>query len=493
MPRPPLLRLLATASAASAVALATSAAFAQAPPLDDSFVLGGWTFRPSLEVRLRGEYRRHPVDTGGADYASTAVLAESYGSTLLPVATTVPAIDDQYFVAERSRLGLAVDRGPVSAVLTLQDARALGTIGAGSLGISEPVVGPGEPFLSSFAPLDAYVDVHARSGRRMFLRLGRQRVTWGDGRLLSADEWSPTARALDAARFGVQVGDVDLEGLGALLAAPGVPSGVAPAGTGTSQPAATEGTGAQLYGLDAVWHLWPLLNVEATGLARFVRDPVPLWLTPGDTYVGDGRLFGDHRGFHYSIEGAYEGGRVASYGTNRSLSAYAVAARASLETALPWHLTFGARGASASGDNGSPTGTEKRFDPILPDEHENTGPMGLYAWSNDIEIGGHLSVRPAEELELIVGYRNLHLAEANGRWTTAALAPVGASLGNTSTSLGNELDVTVKLSPWKPIGFEAGYGLFAFGDGAKAILEEAGRPATLQHWVYLQTIVRAPY
>ena len=50
-------------------------ASAQPAPAGESISLGGFTFRPSLEVRVRGEYRRHPIDTGGDVYASSAVLA----------------------------------------------------------------------------------------------------------------------------------------------------------------------------------------------------------------------------------------------------------------------------------------------------------------------------------------------------------------------------------------------------------------------------------
>jgi alginate export protein len=474
------LRLLASASSVLALSTTSALARAQATPLSESIVVGAWTFRPSLEVRVRGEYRRHPVDTGGALYSNTAVLSESYGSTLPERSGVSAAIPDQYYVSERSRLGLAVDRGPVTAVLTLQDARVLGDT-------QTQLTGAGQATLPSFAPHEAYVDVHTRSGRRAFLRLGRQRVTWGDGRLVGANDWSLTGRSLDAARFGVQLGDVDIETMAVLLAAPG---NAPPAVVGTQQPVL--GTGAQLYGVDATWHLLPLLQIEVTGLARIARAPEPASLTPSDTYVIDGRISGDHRGFRYAVEAAYELGRVASYGDLRDQKALAVAARLGLETALPWHLTFGAEVAYATGDNGDPTGTQKRFDPILPDEHSTLGPMGLFAWSNVLTAGASISVKPLDELQMIAGYRFANLADEKGRWTTAELIPVGASTKNTSSALGHEIDYALKLTPWKPIDFEAGYGLFLFGDAAREILSDAGRPARLQHWAFLQTTIHAP-
>src|SRR6185437_4412332 len=336
--RPTPLRWLAPAAVGTALMSSTSLAAAQASPLPDSFVVGEWTFRPSLDVRVRGEYRRHPFDAGGDVYDSTAVLAEAYQSTLPKITSTQPPVANEYFVTERARVGLAVDRGPITAAVTLQDARVWGDTGATGL------VAPGEPVPSVFAPSEAYLEAHTRSGRRVFLRVGRQAVTWGDGRLVGANDWSITGRSLDAARFGFQAGDFDVQMLAVMLATPGryTPATAADttAVTSTTVTPLAEGSGAQLYGINAIWHALPLLNVEATGLARIVRDPAPSTLTPSNTFVVDGRLSGDYRGFRYAVEGAYELGQVASYGTNRDLSAFALAARASWETALPAHLTF---------------------------------------------------------------------------------------------------------------------------------------------------------
>ena len=49
-------RLLAPLAAGLSLAASPRAAAAQASPLPDSFTVGAWTFRPSLDVRIRGEY-----------------------------------------------------------------------------------------------------------------------------------------------------------------------------------------------------------------------------------------------------------------------------------------------------------------------------------------------------------------------------------------------------------------------------------------------------
>jgi hypothetical protein len=159
---------------------------------------------------------------------------------------------------------------------------------------------------------------------------------------------------------------------------------------------------------------------------------------------------------------------------------------------LPAHLTFGIQGAYASGDDPS-LDTLTRFDPIVPEEHKNHGRMGLYAWSNLIEAGADISARPVEKLRLEAAYRFVGIASPKGRWTSAALIPIGASATNESHVLGHEADLSAQLIPWPAITFQTGYGLFVTGEGAKNILQAVGRgrPAA-QHFAYLQAKVHAP-
>lgn len=491
------LSTLASIAAASSIVLAPASAAAQAPPLSESIVIGEWMFRPSVEIRVRGGVTKNPLPY---NVRSAAVLADGYNESPPVTYGTVPA-DTDWYANERARLGMEVERGPVTGVVVLQDARALGNtsgylggLAAGSYGLSLR---------------EAYIDVHSRSGRPMFLRVGRQKIVWGDGRLIGESDWALAPRSLDAARFGVQLGDFDIEAMGVLLASPFTVSTAGLSSGGASGP--TSYTGAQLYGLNMTWHLLPLFNPELTALARIVRvpgdtaglgallTPIPTSanppMTPSDTYVIGARFSGDQRGFRYAVEGAYELGRVASYGVNRDIGAFAAAARASLETALPGHLTFGAQAAYASGDDGPPSDPstkQTRFDPILPDAFANHGRMGLYAWSNIIEAGGDLKITPFEELSLVAGYRFAALASANGRWTTAELTAVGAESATNSSVLGHEIDAAITLTPWDPIELQAGYGLFLFGPKAKAILSGGRQTESMQHWAYLQAVVRAP-
>jgi hypothetical protein len=484
----------------TALGLVTAApdAHAQARRDDEALRVGAFRFLPVLELRVRAEMRTDPLDRGGAWPSSTAVLGEGEGGRV-PVAALTPRVDHTWTFAERARVGLAASRGPVTARVVLQDARELGASQGEALA---PIA---RPELPSFGPYEAFVEVRAAGPRATRFRLGRQVVVWGDGRLLGASDFSATGRSLDAARFELPLGDLDLELLAVLLAPPGDrldplaeegSLGVVPSASSASLTPRTTvaGPGAQLFGARAAWHFAPLLSVEGNALSRHVRSPHPTSLTPSDVVALGARVFGDERGFHYAAEGVYELGRVAGVGENRSIAAFAGAARASWETALPWHLTFGAQGAYATGDDGprAKGATQRRFDPLLPDEHDLHGAMGLYAWSNLIEGGADVGVRPFDGASARLAYRLALLAEPTGRWTSADLAPLGDGL-DAGRTLGHEVDVTLSYARWDALRFDAGYGLFLFGDGAKAIATAAGRgAASMQHWAFLGATVTAP-
>ena len=228
-------------------------------------------------------------------------------------------------------------------------------------------------------------------------------------------------------------------------------------------------------------------------LARIARDPHDFDVTPGDTITIDARLHGDHRGFRYAIEGAYQTGRVADFHEIDDLSAFAVAVRAELETGLPGALTFGGVASFATGDETFDDEVQSRFDPLFAEQHRHHGLLDAYAWSNLIEAGGDVSIRPFEPLRLHAGYRLAMLVDPSGQWTSESLQPIGYASGNEERLLGHEIDASILVEPLPPLRFEAGYAIMLLGDGAKAIYEAAERTSvdTIQ-LAYLRGEVRFP-
>lgn len=391
-----------------------------------TFEIDGYAFRPLVDLRLRGAY--------------VAADPSSY----------------EFPVTERSRLGLAFEKGAVGATLVLQDQRRLHSDFAGD---------------GTFEPFEAYIDVHSED-REVFARLGRQTIVLGKGDLIGENDLADRsfgsrdlgkAHSFDALRAGFRVGDWDLQGLAALLAIPDPEIG----------------PGAQLYALDATWHIFPVFQVEFTAIAQLVRLPIGR-LLPADTIVGSARVFGDERGVSYSVIGAFQGGRRAVVGDLDTVVAGGVKGNVAWETSLPWRLTFGAQGAYASASSEGAE-TDANFDPLFVDDYAMAGRPGFYTWRNIIEGGADISVRPIEEIHAKASYRFLGAPEKNAPWYRAGGAVMGPA---GETIIGHQIGATVELSPWEPLTFAVDY--------AALLLAETRLGQEVMHHASLEARLRLP-
>jgi Alginate export len=408
-----------------------------AAPAPETISIGEWELAPVVEARVRAEYRRDLDD------------------------------QDRGFLVERARLGVDVQRTSVRGRVVLQDARvwnvAAGTDRAW-----------GEARLALTGAYEAWAEAHTASPRPTFVRVGRQPVTWGEGRLLGTADWSPTGRSLDAVRGQLAVQDGAFELLAASLS-----------------ETATGGLTAygELLGARAQWAWHPLLAIEGYVLARLAQvDPLPFLdiSVRGQTYAGALRLHGDAYATTWGVEGAYEIGRAENLGEDRAAWAVAghVAHRFERMLLLP---SIRLAVAHASGDSGG--SRYRAFDPLLPDVHVWHGAMDLFAWSNEQELSARIGVAPWIDAIVFVEYRYARLAEATGTWRAATLAPVGSMPKNAHADLGHEIDASLTWSPWVPVELTAGYSVLFLGEGARTIL--GGGPAQSQ-FGYAQAGLRLP-
>ncbi|MBX3211721.1 MAG: alginate export family protein [Labilithrix sp.] len=487
--------LLLVGAAALGVLSWASPAAAQSPPeAPEKLSVGDWQLSPLLQVRVRGEYRRDAPDLGGADF---------FGRQS-------PRVRDQWVVLERSRLGLGAERGAVRAQITLQDARALGS--------PAPTARfAGERGLGRFEPYEAYAEMRSSSARPNYLRLGRQAVQWGEGRLVGTADFSPSGRSLDAARGHLALGSFDFEALAVILEVPG------PLGAAFSDTAGPQTSGVQLYGLSASYQVAPLLKLEAFGLARVSRSNgaeldgsrFAASRLAGERFTAAARVSGDAKGWTYGAEGAYQFGAasaIAIGGTN--ISAWAAAAHVSktLEE-LVFTPNLRLSGSYASGDDRK--GVYKQFDPLLADPQRFHGQMDLFGWSNMMDVAGRAQIQPVTHTTVALEYRWARLAEARGEWIGGYLGAVGSAsvpplvattpapaARGSETDLGHELDVVITYRPWTPLELRAGWSGLLLGDGAKAAMAAHGRgsrlangaisPANIAQYAYLQATLTMP-
>jgi hypothetical protein len=447
--------------------------------------IGDWLLSPSLELRTRAEYRRDAPQLAGVHA----------GSQVVPSGTAPPLIDDAYGVLERTRVGLGAEYGAAQgapsflrAQVTIQDARAWGVPGpTGMLGAEGS--GP-----ASFGVYEGWVDARTSSARPAYVRLGRQAITWGDGRLLSNADWSPVARTLDGVRAHASLGLFDFEVLAAILDTPTLLGAAYGPTNLTSGTPVIGATGTELYGAQVAASLDPLLKLELSLLAREASaESAAAAVNPfheTETYVASLRAAGDAHAVRYAVEGVYEAAKPLTAKEYSSLGAAAVYIERTFDSLLTSPaLRLEADYASGPKSGGVP------FDPILPDVHELHGAMDLFAWSNTAEASARVTVAPWSEGKVAAEYRYARLASTNGPWVDAYLTPIGS--GGAQEELGHEVDVWTSWHPWPVLDLRAGYSLFAIEAAARNAMTAPGSgrptdPPGVSHFGYLQATLRVP-
>ncbi|MCL2722970.1 MAG: alginate export family protein [Polyangiaceae bacterium] len=438
--------------------LASGSARAQSPPpAPDKIALGDFLLAPSLEIRMRAEYMNSPPDLGGSD----------------PFGRQSPRVRDAWTASERSRLGLGVERGILRAQLTLQDARALGS------GAPDATFAPASN-AARFGAYEAFLEVHDRGARPSYVRLGRQAVVWGEGRLLGDADFSPMGRSLDAARAHYAAGNVDIEALAAVLEAP------SPLGSSFSNTSGPSRSGVELYGALARWSAAPLFRIEAYALARISRSKGDNFdgsrfsasRLSGETYTGALRIFGDARGWDYAAEGAYQFGRANALAIGGAdVSAWAAAAHiAKTLPEIALTPTLRIAGSYASGDDGS--GSYHQFDPLLADPQRFHGQMDLFAWSNAMDASARVQIVPWAQTSFAVEYRYARLARTSGEWIGSYLTSLGRAAGSTGAGLGSEIDAAFTWRAATALDIRIGWSGLILGDGARAIMSAEARGTT---------------
>ncbi len=368
---------------------------------------------------------------------------------------------DRAMLFERVRLGVDGQYDAVESRVVLQDARAL-ALDTGSF-----LAGPSST--ASTGVYEAWVQAIARGGAPSFVRVGRQSVTWGEGRLLGISDASPAGRSLYALRARWSSGDGAVELLVAALEEPPSSGAFAPDFYG------------ELVGIRGEWSFDPLVAFEVYGLGRLAQiNPTDAATSvdssvKGETYTGSLRLHGDGRSWAWSTEGAYQLGYASAYAASRAAWAAAGHVEHAFELAI-WRPTVRLGLSYASGDTGS--AKYRAFDPILPDVQAWHGAMDLFTWSNEEEVNASVSVAPWIDSVVAVEYRYARLAVQGGLWRSDYQVTLGAAPGDTDAALGHEIDAKLAWAPWAPLNLEAGYSVFIVGEAARSILT-ASRPGSV--------------
>jgi len=103
-------------------------------------------------------------------------------------------------------------------------------------------------------------------------------------------------------------------------------------------------------------------------------------------------------------------------------------------------------------------------------------------WSNMWDFRSGISIEPASNVSASLDFHHLLLADADGGWINAGGGMIRAGTENDSRHIGEELDLSIKWNPLKPLSFLTGWSHFFPG----GFVDDTGRSRQADFF-YLQT------
>jgi len=262
------------------------------------------------------------------------------------------------------------------------------------------------------------------------LRTGRQKLNYGDQRLIGSLAWANPARTYDGLKLVYKQQKVQVD---AFLVHPISPP------AGPDRISANEPDWSNhLYGLygsidilpDHVWEPYFIGHREHD---RIIRDSTGR-LDNFVTYTVGSRLVGQYADLDYGLEGAYQRGH---WGDDKH-RAWAVHARVGYTLSkAPWKPRVGVAYNFATGDDDPLDGRHKTFDNLFPTNHLFYGYIDFMGWRNMHNVRSSLSAEPVEGLKLAIDHHFFWRDKRTDAWYNAGGAPVRNALraGPAATSV----------------------------------------------------------
>lgn len=321
---------------------------------------------------------------------------------------------------------------------------------------------PNEEFFEIY---DLYLQVD-KMVKNIALKVGRQKISFGDNRLFGPGEWGNTGRwTWDAVRLSYKKGKNTLDVFGG--------------GTKIHNPEklSIPFTQTEHWGGGAYAHLSllpslaiePFYAIKTQGSADYIRT-----LNFTHHWIGN-RVFrtSNNNPFLYDFTLCYEWGQDNS----KTISAYGVTALLGYRFSdLPARPILGIRETYASGGSNNDEHIHT-FDPAYGAKDSYYGRMNITSWSNldDKELVVYLS--PFKEMKLEINYHWFYVPEPSDAILLSTL-----QLQPGKHHLGSEFNIYSSYSPWKYFQLVGVFGYFWAGD----VQTIQGNPAKNANWFALQ-------
>ena len=320
---------------------------------------------------------------------------------------------------------------------------------------------------------DAFVDVKALSSLPLTVKVGRQRIAYGNNRVFGPGEWGNTGRWIwDAAKasYTLRTGFIDAFYGRTMLHEPNTFS--------LSHRHGFEG--AAVYGRFQL-ERFGALYLEPFGVSK-VDDH--------ERYKGENSRLGDFDSWYLGTrtswsgknsldvdctlvvqQGDYSEDDIDAYGYHCSIG-YSFKNRFRPKISIAYSY--------ASGDSNPEDGDHETFDGVFGARDKMYGRMNLFQWMNlkDTEID--LELRPKPWLYVKVEYHRFGLAERKDAWYLNP-SEYRDPTGKSGKEVGEEVDLVTQVSLPHGDRFEFGLGRFWPDEFAKK--QASSEPAT---WLFFQ-------
>lgn len=301
-----------------------------------------------------------------------------------------------------------------------------------------------------------------RPGRRLTLRVGRQELPLGSGRLVSLRDATNVRLTFDAAKLLWTRGDETIQAFAGRPVLPGL-------GVFSSAPT----RGESFWGID--WTAPRAVAGKASGELFYLGRRLAAITYPRGTaeevrHTLGGRLWARQPAWDASVQASYQ---LGSFGAS-TIGAWGVATDTGATFAsLPAHPRLALRADVASGDRGARDHVLRTFEAPYP-ALNYFSEASIFAPANGYDLHPYLELRPtasvAAELGAVFLWR-LERSDAVYRAGGGFLVPPGIAGGSFVTAI-LQLELNWRLSPF--LGLQA-----AFVDApAGALIRDAGGKAT---------------
>ncbi len=309
------------------------------------------------------------------------------------------------------------------------------------------------PYQNTFDINQAYLELGRTETSGFGLRVGRQELFFGNGRLIGNSWWSNVSRSFDAVRGSYQQGAyrVDAFASSVVIARDGV---IDHHNQGNNLHG-IYGTIKNKLGTNSQFEPYTFWHVQnGATLKTGKQGHLDQW-TYGFRLLGE---LPDH--FDYRTEMAIQRGHLGPASIKAWTGHWVLGNTIPVAWAPRPFVEFD----YASGDpNSKNTSTTETFDPIYPSTHDKLGLADQIGWRNIKDLRGGLDFHPIRKWDMNVSGHDFWLANAHDSLYPTRGSVVAKDLsGKSGTHVGEEVDFQAIYKPTLQIQLGAGIGhLFA--------------------------------